>query len=158
MTRRFAPWLLVLAVGAACSATGSGTGPGLTPGSGGSGNTGTAGTSPLAGRGGGIGVSGTGGSITVTPGKGEPGLAPPRLCEVCNDFPAAPIVVEGTPASAPNQFTSTGSGAGPCVAEPADGTLFPNNWLRPRIRWTGNSSVYEVRVHTARQANDLVVY
>ncbi|HEY3495564.1 MAG TPA: hypothetical protein VGK73_12795 [Polyangiaceae bacterium] len=151
---------MVLALGAACSASGTVT-PGIgSNANGGTGNTGTGGTIATGGRGGGVGVSGSGGTIMVEPGKGgTPGNNPPaRLCEICNDFPADPIIVEGTPATAPTQFGTPGSAAGPCVAEPADGTLFPHNWLRPRIRWTGNSQVYEVRVHTARQANDLVVY
>jgi hypothetical protein len=45
-----------------------------------------------------------------------------------------------------------------CLAEPAEGTLLPWNWLRPRIRWVGSSDVYEVRLKTARQKNELVVY
>jgi hypothetical protein len=163
MLRSFTPWFVLLAFGgavAACSASGSSPPPGAQPGSGGTGNTssGVSGSSSTAARGGGIGVGGTGGSISVEPGVGTPGEEPPRLCEVCNDFPATPIVVDGTPANAASQFGTPGTAAGPCVAEPADGTLFPNNWLRPRIRWTGSSQVYEVRIHTARQANDLVVY
>lgn len=159
MMRTFSPWVLVVAAGAACSATGGNPAPGL--GHGGSGNTGAVGEGgavTTSGRGGSISVSGTGGTIMVGPGMGQPGLEPPHLCDICNDFPAAPVIVEGTPGTAPTMFGTPGSAPGPCVAEPADGALFPNNWLRPRIRWTGNSSVYEVRIHTARQANDLVVY
>ena len=46
------------------------------------------------------------------------------------------------------------------MIEPQDNSLFPNNWLRPRFRFTsrGRRSVYEIRLHAANQANDLVVY
>lgn len=125
------------------------------------------------------GNGGTGGGSSVTPGPTNPkgtagmpmieiptpeapvGQAPPRTCEVCEDFPATPIVVEGTPPNAAALFgdpSNVSMSGGPCIAEPPDGALIPNNWLRPRIRWAGNSSVYEVRLKTARQKNELVVY
>jgi hypothetical protein len=147
----------LLAAVAACSASGGTRNPGLDP-SGGTSSGGT-GASSSGGSGGTSVINpGTGGTITVMPMPGEPGQAPERKCDVCEDLPAEPIIVQGTPANAPSLFTSDGSGAGPCVAEPADGTLLPWNWLRPRIRWTGNSSVYEIRISTARQKNTLVVY
>ncbi len=86
-------------------------------------------------------------------------------CEVCEDFPAAPIFdSEGTapPANAPELFGAPGSGAqgGPCLAEPEIGALFPNNWLRPRFRWIApqGHDLFEIRVHADREKNDLVVY
>ena len=52
-----------------------------------------------------------------------------------------------------------GSGSGgPCLFEPQDGTLLPNNWLRPRFSWTATGDLYELRVSGANQADDLVVY
>ena len=38
--------------------------------------------------------------------------------------------------------------------------LYPNNWLRPRFRWTStnNQNLFELRLHVQNQANDLVVY
>jgi hypothetical protein len=50
---------------------------------------------------------------------------------------------------------------GPCIVEPPDGALFPDNWVRPRIRFTPASSaqtLFRIRIHAARQNNDLVVY
>ena len=84
----------------------------------------------------------------------------------CDDFPASPILdplaaPTGNPASL---FGASGSGTatdGPCLAEPADGALYPRNWLRPRVYWTRASSsqtVFEVRVHSDAETNDLVVY
>jgi hypothetical protein len=49
---------------------------------------------------------------------------------------------------------------GPCLYEPAAGALFPNNWLRPRFYWTasGQNLLFELRLHSAAESNDLVVY
>ena len=60
----------------------------------------------------------------------------------------------------PTIFGTPGSGTagGPCVIEPQDNSLFPNNWLRPRFRFTAGAGLYEIRLHAANQANDLVVY
>lgn len=72
--------------------------------------------------------------------------AEPQACTnptACTDFqttaindPKAPYA--GNPAS---QFSGSPSGAGPCVTEPEDGALFPFNWTRPRIKWTGASGL-----------------
>ncbi len=143
----------------ACSAGGSGPGVTGIEDTGGSSGTGTGGSSAggTVGSGGTV-MIGTGGTINVMQPMGEPGQAPPRQCEICEDLPAQPIIVDGTPMNTPSLFTGTGSGAGPCLAEPADGALFPWNWLRPRIRWTGSSTAYEVRISTPRQKNTLVAY
>jgi len=81
----------------------------------------------------------------------------------CQDFPAAPSVEGTAPASAPQLFGDPSSGAasgGPCLVEPEIGALFPNNWLRPRFRVVApaGQDVFEIRLHAANQANDLVVY
>ncbi|HTB72630.1 MAG TPA: hypothetical protein VK762_05285 [Polyangiaceae bacterium] len=92
-----------------------------------------------------------------------------RPCASCTDFPAAPIIdaqpddgSPPTPQDAPSHFASTGLGSGgPCVTEPSDGTLLPQNWLRPRFRYAPASSsqtLFEIRLHTPRQQNDLLVY
>jgi hypothetical protein len=44
------------------------------------------------------------------------------------------------------------------VTEPEDGSLFPYNWTRPRINWTGTSGLVQITVHADIEANDLVVY
>jgi hypothetical protein len=51
-------------------------------------------------------------------------------------------------------------GGGPCLVEPEIGSLYPNNWLRPRFHWIAPSdeNIFELRVHAANQTNDLVVY
>jgi hypothetical protein len=92
-----------------------------------------------------------------------------RPCDSCQDFPAAPIIDSqpddgspATPSDAASHFTATGLGSGgPCVSEPSDGSLLPQNWLRPRFRYAPASAaqtLFELRLHTARQTNDLLVY
>jgi hypothetical protein len=84
----------------------------------------------------------------------------------CNDFPSAPILDPlGKPSGDPSSlFGNAGAGStggGPCLVEPADGALYPKNWLRPRVYWTPGSNsqnVFEVRVHSDFEAHDLVVY
>lgn len=82
---------------------------------------------------------------------------------ICNDFPQAPILDTGVSSDPSSQFGAAGSGSasgGPCLYEPAPGALFPNNWLRPRFYWSGGngSGLYELRLHSANETNDLVVY
>jgi hypothetical protein len=94
----------------------------------------------------------------------DPGAAPIACANpaACTDFPSAPIIDPKSPKPVPSnpasQFSGSPSGAGPCVAEPEDGSLYPYNWARPRIRWTGASSLAQVTIHADLEANDLVVY
>lgn len=59
-------------------------------------------------------------------------------------------------------FASPSTSGGPCITDPPDGSLFPNNWLRPRILYTPTQTTgtvyYQIRIHADNQANDLVVY
>lgn len=57
-------------------------------------------------------------------------------------------------------FTGAASSGGPCIVDPPNGALFPNNWLRPRIFFQPSVSqtLFQIRIHTSRQMNDLVVY
>jgi hypothetical protein len=129
----------------ACSGAGDGeNGTGGTVGAAVSGS-GTGGGSPL-GTGGSVGI---GGSVTSGP---------------YDDFPADPILDDtATPSDAPNLFGDPGSGemtGGPCLVEPEIGSLFPRNWLRPRFRWipAAGQNLFELRLHTEAEVNDLVVY
>lgn len=53
-----------------------------------------------------------------------------------------------------------------CVVEPqlsrdgSPGALFPRNWLRPRFRWTstGGETLWEIRMHSEGQPEDLRAY
>jgi hypothetical protein len=82
-----------------------------------------------------------------------------RCNGLCTDFPATPIITGGAPANAPSMFGATGTAAGPCISEPENGTLLPNNWLRPRVKVSvPASSVLQITFHSVKEANDLVVY
>jgi hypothetical protein len=65
------------------------------------------------------------------------------------------------PANVASLFSGSPGPGGPCIVDPPDGALFPNNWVRPRIRFQPASAaqtLFQVRVHADRQKNDLVVY
>ena len=102
------------------------------------------------------------GSTPVTP--VDPGAAPIACSNptACTDFPTAPINDPKSPSAIPSnpagQFSGTASGTGPCVTEPEDDSLFPYNWTRPRIKWTGTSGLVQITIHADLEANDLVVY
>src|SRR6476661_6089428 len=118
---------------------------------------GCAGVKPNAG---GTGTGATGNSTGIG-GFGGSGMTVAMPCVgTCKDFPSTPVVVGSAPANAGSIFGTPGSGStgGPCMIEPQDNTLFPNNWLRPRFRFTSGAGLYELRMKAANQANDLVVY
>lgn len=106
-------------------------------------------------------------ALDALPGGGI--VVAPRPCDPCNDFPPDPIVdipVDGRPAppaDSATKFGPAGSGSpagGPCLYDPEDGTLFPRNWPRPRLRWTAppGQDLFELRFQSPKQKNDLVVY
>ena len=43
------------------------------------------------------------------------------------------------------------------MTEPEDGALFPNNWLRPRVRVPGRRAS-QITFHSDMEANNLVAY
>jgi len=49
---------------------------------------------------------------------------------------------------------------GPCIVEPENDVIYPQNWLRPRFTWTTatGQNLFELRLHVQNQINDLVVY
>jgi len=93
-------------------------------------------------------------------GSTDAGGSPPLPTDF-EDFPAHPIIEPGAPADAPELFEPAGPATGgPCVLEPQAGTLFPRDWLRPRFSYTptGEQNLFEIRVHSQHELNDLVVY
>jgi hypothetical protein len=111
------------------------------------------------------GISGRDGSVGDDGGfpplgEGGPGLA----CSPCDDFPPNPILDGNASQDAAHLFGPMEAGAssgGPCLVEPASGALFPQNWLRPRFLLapgTSGQDLFEIRLHTPNEANDLVVY
>jgi hypothetical protein len=94
---------------------------------------------------------------------GEAGALP----GTASDFPEQPILEDGVPADAPELFAAaTDTLTSPlCVLEPqlssgsVPGAMFPSNWLRPRFRLAAaDFDLYEIRLHSAAERNDLVVY
>jgi hypothetical protein len=79
-------------------------------------------------------------------------------CESCSDFPAQPIFEDGLGPDVQNVFNQASTGTGPCILEPQEGMMIPANMLRPRVRFTGQGTLHQITFHTAREANDLVVY
>jgi hypothetical protein len=125
---------------------------------------GCAGVKPSStGSGGGTGNSsgsGNGGSSGGTGFGGSTPPPPPCANNMCTDFPPDPIFDNGVPASVAGMFSgSPPGGSGPCIMEPEDGTLFPNNWLRPRVHFSGaNGKVVQITMSAANQANTLTAY
>ena len=98
---------------------------------------------------------------SASPGLGG-GLGPVVPTGPVTDFPA-PILDGTAPSNSATLFgpiTQGATGGGPCLVEPESDVLFPQNWLRPRFRWTAanGSTLYELRLHVDNQISDLVVY
>jgi hypothetical protein len=82
------------------------------------------------------------------------------------DFPVAPVIDAadggpGVPSGAPSLFAgASGASPGPCLVEPENNSLFPHNWLRPRVRYLpqAGQNLFEIRIHTANETSDLVAY
>jgi WD40 repeat protein len=108
------------------------------------------------GTGGSVGTAGRGGT-TGTGGTG-PAQVPPCVGR-CTDFPKEPYFDVGVSHDVAGTFgPPTTTAPGPCVTEPEDGSLFPNNWLRPRVRVPGSTGVLKITFHADKEANDLVAY
>jgi hypothetical protein len=78
------------------------------------------------------------------------------------DFPS-PVYDGSAPPDSGSLFGPPTQGAatgGPCLVEPENDVLFPQNWLRPRFRWVAanGENLFELRLHVANQTQDLVVY
>jgi hypothetical protein len=86
----------------------------------------------------------------------------------CTDFPAAPFIDstpdDGSPpapADAATHFSGTAAtSGGPCILDPVDGVIIPYNWVRPRFRIApaAGQDLFQIRLHTTREANDYVAY
>jgi hypothetical protein len=111
-----------------------------------------------SGGGGGGGGSGSGNSSGTGNGGNGGVTPPPMLCQgKCNDFPSDPQV-DTSCSSNPSGMFGSSSGPAPCVTEPEDGTLFPVNWLRARVKVSGSNGPIKVTVHDDNESNDLVGY
>jgi WD40-like Beta Propeller Repeat len=150
-----------LGVAASCAKAGSSDGNFQGPPSGGDG--GLDGTLP--GDDGGPPSFREGGSFPTIPGEaGSDG----GCASGCTDFPSTPVTdpLGPLPAGAdpstlfPGDGTTGTTAGAPCVSEPANGALYPYNWLRPRVYWAAptTETVFEVRLSSPGEMNDYVVY
>jgi hypothetical protein len=92
-----------------------------------------------------------------------------RVCmSACTDLPTAPFIDstpdDGSPpapADAATHFSGTAAtSGGPCILDPVDGVIIPYNWVRPRFRIApaAGQDLFQIRLHTTREANDYVAY
>lgn len=103
--------------------------------------------------------SGSGGRFVI----GTGGFTTPVACiGRCTDFPATPIIdsasMPAVPGNPDGMFSGTPPANGPCISEPEDGTRYPNNWMRPRIKFTNNGKLAQIRMRADNQMNELVAY
>jgi len=125
---------------------------------------GCAGVKPVAtsGTGGSSAKGGSTGSGGVSTGNGGGVITPVGCNGPCTDFePTAsnpnPIFQVNVSTDVTGKF-GTPSGSGPCVTEPEDGSLFPNNWLAPRVHVPGNTGYLKITFHADMESTDLVAY
>jgi hypothetical protein len=114
------------------------------------------------GGGGGRSGGGMGGRMSTT-------LPPPMPCPgdppACTDFPADPVPPDdpNVPAN-PGSMAPFNGGTPPagntlCITEPENNTLFPNNWLRPRVKFANpGRELAQIRMKAENQANELIAY
>lgn len=153
---------LALALAVACATSGPGSGFNQTNSSG-SGDDGSTTSSSSSGS---FNPNNSVIFLTPTTSAGDGGDAGGGPCDggLCADFPAAPVTVGTVPSNVASMFGDAGTGTttnGPCLVEPADGALFPYNWLRPRVLWTAannTQTTFEVRIHADFEQHDYVVY
>src|SRR5579859_7776676 len=65
-----------------------------------------------------------------------------------NDF-TSPVLDVGVPPTTPRLFAAADQGmTGPCLYEPEMGSLFPNNWLPLRFRFTTSNmeNMFEIKL------------
>jgi hypothetical protein len=115
---------------------------------------------PVGGGSSTIGNPSGGGSTTISIGAGGQGgriftNAEPT-CDQCEDFKDVTPIVETGAESGPASFTGAASGAGPCIIEPEPGSLFPRNWLRPRLNVQGGakSGLFQITIHADREVEE----
>lgn len=118
---------------------------------------------------------GTGGNgdIDIDPGEG-PGenalgiptgvILKPECTADCTTFSSAdgstPLVLtdDGVTDGDKSSLDGAAATAGPCVAEPANGTLFPAAWTRPRFNYEGATGVHKITLENARMRHALTIY
>ena len=141
---------LLAAIYAACSSAGGG-------GTNSAGNQGNSSAGGAGTGGAGFTVNTGGAGFNVSDAGSQFDSVEPKCKSNCTDFPVDPINPEGIDV---NLFSGAASGSGPCIIEPQDGTMFPRNWLRPRVNFynAGSGLKYKLTFQADPEANPLVVY
>ena len=90
-------------------------------------------------------------------------LGPDAFAGPWTDFPGTPVIDPSAPPGAAGLFGSAsvgGAAAGPCLVEPEVGTLYPQNWLRPRFSWmpSAGENLFELTLMAANETQPLIVY
>jgi hypothetical protein len=112
------------------------------------------------------GTGGSGAGGRGNSGSGGGFVPPPvGMCVgPCVDFPAEPIIDANSNPPVPANPGAMFPGAppasgGPCVVEPEDETLFPNNWLRPRVKFSGAAGkLVQITMKAPNQTEVLTAY
>lgn len=110
------------------------------------------------------------GDLNLPPGGKDNGLGietsvilTPECSSDCSGFsdPASdgPLVIvqEGFPEDQRAALDSGGT-PGACVSEPADGTIFPAAWTRPRFNMQGASGPAKITLSTSKMKHDFTFY
>jgi hypothetical protein len=115
------------------------------------------------GSGGATATTGSGGSVSLISAGGSDSTSLVAACtSACTDFATQPILDSGATADAASKFgdATAGGPAADCITEPADNSLVPKNWWRPRVHFAPGpgETLFEIRFHADVEQNDLVVY
>src|SRR4029078_4167142 len=115
---------------------------------------GCAGVKPAAttGSGGSVGT-GHPGSIGIGGFGGTGPMMPEKCTGLCTDFPVDPIFDVGVSHDVAGMFGAASASGGAGGHEPEEGALFPNNWLRPRVRVPGSTGALKITFHAAKQGH-----
>jgi hypothetical protein len=123
---------------------------------------GCAGVKPIQTSNGTGGSTGSGSGGSVGTGSGGSVITPTGCSGKCTDFEPTgdnpnPIFMINVPQTVTGMF-GTPTGSGPCVTEPEDTSLFPNNWLPPRVHVPNNTGYLKITFHADMESTDLVAY
>ncbi len=111
------------------------------------------------------------GGVVIGDGDFGGGGVIPGCTQDCLDFPEEPLIDPESIAEVTDAdiaaFGSNKDDFTPgslCVHEPqlgsgnAPGAMFPANWLRPRFSFSGDASMFEIRLSNPIQKHDLIAY
>ncbi len=73
---------------------------------------------------------------------------------------SSPLVITDDGVTDGDKSTLDGAApsAGPCISEPANGSLFPAGWTRPRFNYAGATGVHKITLKSKNIRHDLTIY